>query len=84
MTEGDWGVIVQMLQGAYLNHIFQEDLQVSTYYDFLKKYDPGNVWNACRKWIEQNKFPPTISDIIECLPVKLTADERNKIEELKM
>lgn len=80
MTPGDWGTIVQMIQGAYISsHAFQEDLQVSTYYDFLKAYDPANVWHACRRWIKENKYPPAISDIISYLPVNLTAEQRNDL-----
>lgn len=67
MTEKEFGVVLDMLVGAYGSKMEMTEQKANTYYDFLKKYNPKDVWSAAREWIKENRFAPTISDLISLL-----------------
>lgn len=58
--------IMDLISGAYPNFNTNENT-LRSYYYFLKPYKDNDVWSATAQWIRTNKYPPTISDLLEIL-----------------
>lgn len=67
MIDTEFGIIIDLLIGAYGEKFQITDLKADTYFKFLKKYEAKKVYDAACYWIKRNKFPPAISDFIEIL-----------------
>lgn len=67
MKEKEFGKVIELLVGAYGSKMEMTEDRASAYYLFLKKYPARDVWSATYSWIKNNRFPPSISDIVKIL-----------------
>lgn len=66
MTREEFGKIAAYLKGAFSGKSFLSDKEsVGVWYAELKDLDVNNLWLACRRWVETQKYVPSIKELRE-------------------
>lgn len=65
-TIEDFAICLNLLVGAYPGKfIITDDNMVEVWHRFLCRIENKHLWNVICEYIENNKFPPSISDLLE-------------------
>ena len=66
MTLSDFAICLNLLVGAYPGRfIITDDNMVEVWHKFLGEIKNKDLWNVIYEYIENNKYPPSISDLLE-------------------
>lgn len=75
-TIEDFAICLNLLVGAYPGKfVITDDNMVEVWHRFLCRIENKYLWNVICEYIENNKFPPSISDLLEI------AKQRGYLEE---
>lgn len=75
-TIEDFAICLNLLVGAYPGKfVITDDNMVEVWHRFLCRIENKYLWNVICEYIENNKFPPSISDLLEI------AEQRGYLEE---
>lgn len=76
MNLSDFAICLNLLVGAYPGKfVITDDNMVEVWHRFLGRIKNKDLWNVIMEYIETNKYPPAISDLLEI------AKQRGYIEE---
>lgn len=65
-TIEDFAICLNLLVGAYPGKfVITDDNMVEVWHRFLCRIENKYLWNVICEYIENNKFPPSISDLLE-------------------
>lgn len=63
MTKEEFALIKTYLESAYQSQRYEVSIPV--WFDFLKDFNYFLAFTAIKKYVQVNKFPPTIADIVK-------------------
>lgn len=75
MEQKDFIVCLDLLVGAYPNNFVINDKMIEVWYMFLGKLENKDLWNVIYEYIQTNKYPPSISDLLEIAKQRGYIDE---------
>ena len=82
MTKQEFGEVMEMLGGAYGAKFAQVDSAVAKmWYECLKDVEFQWIKRAAIQWAQENKYPPTISELREL--AKKIEEQAYKSERVK-
>lgn len=65
-TIEDFAICLNLLVGAYPGKfVITDDNMVEVWHRFLCRIENKYLWNVICEYIENNKYPPSISDLLE-------------------
>lgn len=66
MNLSDFAICLNLLVGAYPGKfVITDDNMVEVWHRFLGRIKNKDLWNVIMEYIENNKYPPAISDLLE-------------------
>ena len=66
MEQKDFIVCLNLLVGAYPGKfLITDENMIEVWYMFLCKIQNKDLWNVIYEYIQNNKYPPAISDLLE-------------------
>ena len=66
MEQKDFIVCLNVLVGAYPNKfVITDENMIEVWYSFLGDIENKDLWHVIREYIKTNKYPPSISDLLE-------------------
>ena len=66
MNLNDFAICLNLLVGAYPGKfVITDDNMVEVWHRFLGRIKNKDLWNVIMEYIECNKYPPAISDLLE-------------------
>lgn len=64
MSKEDFETIMNFLNGAYKDFELYEN-RMNAFFTFLRNYEPRIVWRACQQYIYENRYAPSIHDLMQ-------------------
>lgn len=65
MTMNDFAICLNELVGAYPGKFEVNENMVKVWHSYLGEISNKDLWHIIRKYVRENKYPPSISDLLE-------------------
>lgn len=77
MTKRQVGELLKFLNDIYPN-VEVTQSRLDTWHKFMKDQNPATVMQKAENYVINNKFPPTVADLITIKPKKSVSQKRHE------